>query len=77
MALRIRSNGLILCAALHDEMPGDTYIDDGVHYVLSVESKVLVTEPMPMHALRGQWWWRGNVPNGIEIDEFYAEGYTP
>ena len=48
MAVRIRESGLILCAAMHPAEPGDTYIDDGLHYTLSVESKVLVTEPMEL-----------------------------
>lgn len=71
MALRVRHNGRILCAALHEAEHGDTYIDDGLHYQMSALSKVLVTEPMPQHADRGEWWWAGNVPRGVEIDAFY------
>ena len=51
MALRIRSDGRVLCAAMHGEEPGDTYLDDGVHYLLSVEKKLLVTEPNERHFL--------------------------
>jgi len=71
MALRIRKDGRVLCAAMHKEELGDTYIDDGIHYMLSAEKKLLVTEPMRLHKDRGEWWWRGNVPNEIVLDEFY------
>lgn len=71
MALRIRKDGRVLCAAMHKEELGDTYIDDGVHYFLSVENKLLVTEPMESHKDRGEWWWNGNVPSEIVLDEFY------
>lgn len=79
MALRIRSDGRVLCAAMHDPEPGDTYIDDQLAYSLSVDYKVLGTEPMHLpdgrgHASHGQWWWMGNVPVGVEIDPFYRGG---
>lgn len=73
MALRIRKNGKILCAAMHPELVGDTYIDDGLHYIMSVERKVLVTQPHEFHHHRGEWWWKGNVPAHITIDDFYTE----
>src|SRR5438270_589601 len=31
---------------MHPEQEGDRYIDDGLHYRLAVELRVLVTEPM-------------------------------
>jgi hypothetical protein len=74
MALRIRKDGRILCAAMHRAEPGDTYIHDGLHYQLSVEEKVLVTEPHEQHKLRGEWWWAGNVPEGITPADFYESG---
>lgn len=40
MALRIRKDGRVLCAAIHPEEPGDAYLDDGVHYFLSAEQKL-------------------------------------
>lgn len=46
MAARVRRNGRILCAATHPAEPGDTYLDDGIHYRLSVELEALVSEPM-------------------------------
>lgn len=73
MAVRIRKDGRILCAARHPAEPGDAYIDDGLHYELSVERRVLVTEAMPGHASHGQWWWKGQEPGGIKIDPFYYE----
>ena len=71
MALRIRKNGRILCAAMHPEMDGDTYIDDGLHYQLSVIHKVLCTEPHEFHQHRGEWWWIGNIPKDVVIAYFY------
>ena len=71
MALRIRKDGRVLCAAMHEAEPGDTYLDDGIHYQLSAERKLLVTEPMEKHKDRGQWWWAGNVPPEITIDDYY------
>jgi hypothetical protein len=68
MAVRIREDGRILCAAMHSAAPGDVYLDDQAHYVLSVETGVLVTEEMfnPAgrggHAAHGEWWWRDAVP---------------
>lgn len=73
MALRIRTDGRILCAAMHPAEPGDTYVDDGLHYQMSVEHKVIGTEPMEKHEVNGQWWWMGNIPEGIEIAEFYKK----
>lgn len=73
MAVRIRKNGRIFCAAMRPEEPGDTYIDDGLHYQLSVENKVLVSEPMERHAISAEWWWRGAVPEDVEIEDFYMK----
>lgn len=71
MALRLRADGRVLCAAMHPEEPGDTYLDDGLHYQLSVVKKVLVTEPHERHRLHGQWWWAGSIPEGVTPDPFY------
>ena len=51
--------------------PGDTYLDDGIHYMLSAEKKLLVTEPMERHKHRGEWWWSGNVPGDVSPEAFY------
>lgn len=71
MALRIRRDGRVLCAAMHEPQDGDTYINDALHYRLSVTDRVLVTEPFDQHAQRGEWWWRNAVPDGVVIDPFY------
>lgn len=69
MALRIRKNGKILCAAIHKQEEGDTYIDDDLHYQMSVIHKVIAAEPMEKHKESGEWWWTGNIPFGIEIEK--------
>lgn len=62
---------------MHPEGPDDRYFDDGVHYVLSVEQKILVTEAMLEeggrggHAVHGEWWWRDSVPEDVVVDPFY------
>lgn len=71
MALRVRRDGRILCAAMHPAEDGDTYIDDGLHYRMSVDHKVIGAESHERHSITGQWWWVGNIPDGVEIDPFY------
>lgn len=79
MSLRIRADGRVLCAAMHAAEPGDTYIDDGLHYVLSVERRILVTEEMDEaggrggHRAHGQWWWSGSVPDDVSVAPFYIK----
>ncbi len=74
MAVRIRKDGRILCAAMHLAEPGDTYIDDGLHHILHCDYKLLVTESWDGgHSEHGEWWWAGNVPHGIVIDPFDLE----
>ncbi len=71
MALRIRKDGSILCAAIHPPLEGDTYIDDALHYEMSVILRVIGTEEHEKHIKHGQWWWMGNIPEDKDIDEFY------
>lgn len=74
MALRIRRDGRILCAALSIPQEGDVYLDDETHYHLSVEKKVLVTSDNEHHMNNGgQWWWKGREPIDVIIDKFYYE----
>jgi hypothetical protein len=74
MALRIREDGRILCAAMHPEELGDTYLHDGISYRLTVLYEVIVTEAMEQktgrggHAKHGQWWWRDEVPEDVVIE---------
>jgi hypothetical protein len=55
---------------MHPVEEGDCYIDDGVHYLLSVEAKVLVTEPHEKHQHHGEWWWINNIPPDVEIEVY-------
>jgi|GEM_PF-3422041 len=71
MAIRVRKDGRMFCAALRPAEPGDTYIDDTLHYKMSVDHRVLVTEPIERHRENAEWWWRGQVPEGVKIDQFY------
>lgn len=70
MSLRIRSDGRILCAASHPELPGDTYLDDRIHENLCSVGAI-VTEAMDEsggrggHAAHGEWWWRDRVPPDV------------
>jgi len=71
MAVRIRIDNRVLCAAMHAAEPGDIYIDDYLHYYLSVVIRILVTEDHEKHSQHGEWWWKGMIPEGVEIDPFY------
>jgi hypothetical protein len=79
MAVRIRKDGRILCAAMHPPEPGDIYLPDGLHDRLSAELAAFVTEPMHCdggrggHAHHGEWWWRDRIPADVEADSFYVE----
>ena len=74
MAIRIRKNRKIFCAALNCSEEGDIYINDSLHYILSVELKILVTTNIDYHiSNNGEWWWKGTEPNEIVIDNFYYE----
>jgi hypothetical protein len=84
LALRIRKNGQILCAAVHPAEPGDAYLHDGLHDRLASDLATVVTEPMHCdvgrggHANHGEWWWRDRVPADVEVDSFYlGRGLTP
>ena len=72
MAVRIRKNGRIFCAALSSKEDGDCYIDDVVHHLLCVEKKILITTNNDVHMKTGgEWWWKGQEPRNVVIDEFY------
>ena len=45
MAIRWRVDGRLLCAAMSEEEDGDTYINDALHYQLSVVSRVILADP--------------------------------
>lgn len=72
MAVRIRKDGIIVCAALNPPLDGDCYIDDDLHYELSVIRRILVTTENDHHMKNGgQWWWKGQEPDCVIIDSFY------
>ena len=81
MALRIRQDGRILCAAMHLEEPGDTYLHDGISYRLTVETRAIVTEPWETalgrggHSEHGEWWWCNEVPSDAFIDPPVGESF--
>ena len=59
MSLRWRNNGDLLCAAKHEEYKDDTYIDDRLHYQLSVKLKVVI--PRDDENESGVWHWINEV----------------
>lgn len=63
----------MVCAAMFAEETGDTYIYDDIHYHLSVDLGILVSEPIELHERDGLWWWYMNVPPGRKPDPFYAK----
>lgn len=54
MSLRWRIDGRLLCAAKTEPELDDTYIDDRLHYHLSLTG---VIEPAPDEAASGLWHW--------------------
>ena len=82
MALRIRHDGRILCAAKHPAEPGDTYLHDGISYQLTVELGAIVTEPMFSnegrggHAKHGEWWWSNEVLPDVVLEALRGEEQT-
>lgn len=63
MAIRVRKDGTMICAALSKPEQGDTYIDDTLHYEMSVIHGVIVSLPEPEHTKDPRWWWVEQKPN--------------
>ncbi len=61
MAIRVRKDGSMVCAAMFPVEDGDTYINDGLHYELSVIQKVIGSESHEKHQIDGRWYWLGNA----------------
>lgn len=55
MSIRWRLNGDLICAATSEPEEGDTYIDDRLHYQLSVISKAIIADID--HESNGLWYW--------------------
>ncbi len=55
MAIRWRKDGALICAAKSEAEDGDTYIDDRLHYQLSVVSRAILADVD--HETNGLWHW--------------------
>lgn len=55
MAIRWRYNGDLICAAMSEPEEDDTYIDDRLHYQLSVISRSIMADIN--HEENGLWYW--------------------
>ena len=55
MSIRWRLNGDMLCAAMTEAEPDDCYIDDRLHYRLSVETQIIL--PALDEEQTGRWYW--------------------
>ena len=55
MSIRWRLNGDMVCAAMSEAEEGDTYIDDKLHYQLSVISRAIIADVK--HEINGLWHW--------------------
>lgn len=55
MSIRWRLDGKLICAAMSEPEKGDTYIDDRLHYQLSVISRVIIADIN--HEENGLWYW--------------------
>lgn len=74
MAIRIRKNGKIVCAAMNPERKGDVYVNDNIHYILC-RAGVLVTEPWEQHKKhKGEWWWITQLPFKKYLDGISTDG---
>jgi hypothetical protein len=58
MAIRWRKNGDLMCAAMSSPEEDDTYIDDRLHYQLSVISRAIIADIN--HEKNGLWHWVHN-----------------
>lgn len=55
VAIRWRETGELLCAAATEEQDGDRYLDDHVHYQLSVGSNAITVDDS--HENSALWLW--------------------
>ena len=58
MSIRWRKNNELVCAAMSEPEVGDTYIDDRLHYQLSVISRAIIADIN--HEKNGLWYWIHN-----------------
>ncbi len=55
MSIRWRKDGRLVCAAMSNPEEDDTYIDDRLHYQLSVISQTILADVE--HDTNGLWHW--------------------
>ena len=55
--------GALICAAMSEPEEGDTYIDDVLHYQLSVISKAIIADVD--HENNGLWHWVHNEKSAL------------
>lgn len=68
MSIRVRKDGTMICAALSEPKPDDAYIDDALHYQMSVVHGVICTYPEPEHTNSGgKWFWSNSAPDGADM----------
>ncbi len=70
MAIRLREDGTLVCAALRPEMPSDLYIDDNLHHFLTSAKLICTDERHKEHA---EWWWTHEIPEGVVVKKYYLE----
>lgn len=63
MSLRWRADGRLLCGAKSEPEPDDTYIDDRLHYELSVIQGAVI--PEADEAETGLWRWADPPPQEL------------
>ena len=64
MSIRWRVTGELICAAMSKPEKEDTYIDDRLHYQLSVESRAIIEDID--HETNGLWHWvHGKFLKGV------------
>jgi hypothetical protein len=67
VALRWRAGGELLCAAKTEPEEGDTYIDDRLHYQLSVVGRVIIADVE--ETTNGRWHWVHDAPFLRAVEE--------
>lgn len=55
MSMRWRLDGQLVCAAMTEPEPDDTYIDDRLHHQLTAVSKAVIADPDHEH--NALWHW--------------------
>ena len=68
MSLRWRVTGELICGAKSSPEPDDCYIDDNLHYHLSIVQKVLV--PDTNEKENGLWYWLHGCDTFIRTREY-------